>query len=184
VYTLDPERGRIVPHGVPWLAVRPGAGPRHLVFHPSGRFAYLINELDSTILALSYDGGEGTFKEQQVVPTLPEGFSGESACADVQVAPSGAFLYASNRGHDSIVIYRVDQQTGALTCVGHSPTGGKTPRHFGIDPTGRYLLAANQDSDTIVTFRIDQQTGSLLPTGHVTPVPTPVCVKFSLRDGR
>ncbi len=180
VYKLDSERGRLDPHEVPWLAVKPGAGPRHLGFHPSGRFAYLINELDSSVVVLSYDGGSGTFKELQVVPTLPEGFSGESACADVQVAPSGAFLYASNRGHDSIVIYRVDQHTGALTCVGHGPTRGKTPRHFGIDPTGRYLLAANQDSDTIVTFRIDQQTGTLLPTGHVTQVPTPVCVEFRM----
>ena len=178
VYRLDPERGRLEPHDVPWLAVKPGAGPRHLVFHPSGRSAYLINELDSTVLALSYDGGSGTFKELQVVPTLPEGFSGESACADVQVAPSGAFLYASNRGHDSIVIYRIHQRTGRLTYVGHEPTRGKTPRSFGVDPGGRFLLVANQDSDTLVTFRIDPKTGKLLPTEHAMQVPTPVCVKF------
>ncbi len=184
VYRFDPERGRLEAHDAPWIAVKPGAGPRHLAFHPSGRFAYLINELDSTIVTLSYDGARGRLEALHVVPTLPEGFSGESACADVQVAPSGACLYASNRGHDSIVIYRIDQRSGALTCIGHEPTRGKTPRHFGIDPTGRYLLAANQDSDTIVTFRIDPQTGKLLPTGHVTPVPTPVCVKFLLRSGR
>ncbi len=180
VYRLDPDRGKLEPHDTPWLAVKPGAGPRHLAFHPSGRFAYLINELDSTVLALLYDGEWGVFRERQVVQTLPEGFSGESACADVQLAPSGAFAYASNRGHDSIAIFRVDQQTGDLTCVGHAATLGRTPRHFGIDPTGMFLLAANQDSDTIVTFRIDPETGGLVPTGHVTSVPTPVCVKFRL----
>jgi 6-phosphogluconolactonase len=155
-----------------------------MVFHPNNKFAFLINELDSTLAALSYDGREGTFKELQIVSTLPDGFHGESTCADVQVSPSGAFVYGSNRGHDSIVIYKIDQGTGRLTYVGHEPTQGKTPRSFGIDPTGRFMLAANQDTDTIVTFRIKSQTGKLLPTGHVTKVPTPVCVKFLLHHGR
>lgn len=184
VYKFHPERGTLEPNEVPWIKVKPGAGPRHVTFHPSGRFAFLINELDSTLAALSYDGRKGTFKELQIVPTLPEGFQGESTCADVQVSPSGAFVYASNRGHDSIVIYKIDQRTGRLTYVGHEPTQGKTPRSLGIDPTGRFLLAANQDTDTIVTFRIHPQTGKLQPTGHVTQVPTPVCVKFLLRHGR
>ncbi len=184
VYRLDSNRGRLEPHDLPSIAVTPGAGPRHLAIHPSGRFAYLINELDSTIMALSYDGGGGRFEALQVVATLPEGFSGESACADVQVAQSGDFLYASNRGHDSIVIYKIDQRSGRLACIGHEPTRGKTPRHFGIDPAGKYLLAANQDSDTIVAFCIDPQTGKPRPTGYTTPVPTPVCVKFLLRGDR
>ena len=169
------------PNVVPWFKVEPGAGPRHLAFHPTGSIAYLINELDSTVSVLSYDGRSGTFEELQAVPTLPEDFRGESTCADVQVAPSGRFVYGSNRGHDSIVIYRVDPRTGRLTCIGHEPTRGKTPRGFGIDPGGRFLLAANQDSDSIVAFRIDARTGRLEPTGAVTPVPTPVCVKFLLR---
>ena len=114
----------------------------------------------------------------QIVPTLPEGYHGESTCADVQVSPSGAFVYGSNRGHDSIVIYRIHQRTGRLTYVGHEPTRGKTPRSFGVDPNGRFLLAANQDSDTIVSFRIEPKTGKLVPTGHAIQVPTPVCVKF------
>lgn len=180
VYQFDQARGRLEPNAVPWVTMRPGAGPRQVAFHPAGQFAYLINELDSTVVALAYDGRRGTFKELQMVPTLPEGFHGQSTCADVQVSPSGAFVYGSNRGHDSIVIYKVDQQTGRLTYVGHAPTQGRTPRGFGIDPTERFLLAANQDSDTIVTFRIDPQTGTLLPTGHVTQVPTPACVKFLL----
>ena len=178
VYKFHPERGRLEPNEVPWITMKPGAGPRHMAFHPSGKFAYLLNELDCTVAALSYDGVRGTFKELQIVPTLPGGFHGESTCGDVQVSPSGEFVYASNRGHDSIVIYKIDQRTGELTHVGHASTQGKTPRHFGIDPTGKFLLAANQDSDTIVAFHIDPQTGTLLPTGQVTQVPTPVCVKF------
>jgi 6-phosphogluconolactonase len=181
VYRLDPRRGMLEPNAVPWFKVKPGAGPRHLAFHPTGSVAYLINELDSTVTVLSYDGRSGTFEELQVVPTLPEDFRGESTCADVQVAPSGRFVYGSNRGHDSLAIYKVDQRTGRLTCAGHEPTQGRTPRAFGIDPTGRFLLAANQDSDTIVTFRIHPRTGALQPTGHGTQVPTPVCVKFLLR---
>jgi len=182
VYKFDPRRGMLEPNDVPWIKMKPGAGPRHIDFHPGGRFAYLINEFDSTLAALSYDGRKGTFNVLQIVSTLPEGFSGESTCADVQVSPSGAFVYGSNRGHDSIVIYKIDLRTGRLTTVGHVPTQGKTPRSFGIDPTGRYLLAANQDSDTIVTFQVNPKTGILLPTGHVTQVPTPVCVKFHLLD--
>jgi 6-phosphogluconolactonase len=178
VYQFDPERGILEPNKVPWVKMKPGAGPRHVAFHPGGRFAYLINELDSTLASLSYDVRKGTFEVLQVVPTLPEDYRGESTCADVQVPPSGAFVYGSNRGHDSIVIYKIHQRTGRLTYVGHEPTRGKTPRSFGIDPNGRFLLAANQDSDTILTFRIEPRTGKLLPTGHVTPVPTPVCVKF------
>lgn len=183
LYKFDPERGRLEQNEVPWIKMKPGAGPRHMAFHPCGRFAYLVNELNSTVAALSYDGGRGTFTELQIVPTLPEAFRGESTCGDVQVSPSGGFAYASNRGHDSIVIYKIDQHAGRLTYVGHEPTQGKTPRHFGIDPTGTYLLAANQDTDSIVAFRIDPHTGQLQPTGHVTQVPTPVCIKFLLRTG-
>jgi 6-phosphogluconolactonase len=178
IYRFDPKRGKLEPNAVPWIKMKPGAGPRHLSFHPGGRFAYLVNELDSTVAVLSYDGRAGTFEHLQTVPTLPEGFGGESTCADIQVASSGTFVYASNRGHDSIVIYRIDPLAGRLTYVGHEPTQGKTPRSFGIDPTGNFLLAANQDSDSVVSFRIDANSGRLQPTGHVTQVPTPVCVKF------
>ena len=177
-YKFDPKRGMLEPNEVPWVKMKPGAGPRHVAFHRSGKFAFLINELDSTLASLSYDGRKGTFKVLQIVPTLPEGYQGESTCADVQVSPAGAFVYGSNRGHDSIVIYRINQRTGRLTYVGHESTQGKTPRSFGVDPTGRFLLAANQDSDTIVTFRIEPRSGKLLSTGCATHVPTPVCVKF------
>jgi len=177
-YRFDAKRGMLEPNEVPWVKMKPGAGPRHVAFHRSGRFAFLINELDSTLASLSYDGRRGAFKVLQVVPTIPEGYQGESTCSDVQVSPGGAFVYGSNRGHDSIVIYRINQRTGRLTFVGHQSTLGKTPRSFGVDPSGRFLLAANQDSDTVVTFQIEPKTGELLPTGHATHVPTPVCVKF------
>ncbi len=112
------------------------------------------------------------------MPTLPEGFDGASTCADIQMSPSGRFVYASNRGHDSIVVYRIEAGAGRLTYVEHQSSGGRTPRSFGIDPSGAFLIAANQDSDTVVTYRIDQRSGRLTPTGHFTHLPTPVCVKF------
>lgn len=178
VYRYDPQRGMLEANATPWIKMQPGAGPRHVCFHPGGKFAYVVNELDSTVAALSCDARAGTFDYLQSVPTLPAGFAGESTCADIQVSPSGKFVYASNRGHDSIAIYRIDPFAGTLGSVGHEPTQGKTPRSFGIDPTGSFLLAANQDSDTVVTFRIDPDSGMLRSTGQVTQVPTPVCVKF------
>ena len=183
VYTFDRTRGMLEPHAVAWIKVKPGAGPRHVALHPGGKFAFLINELDSTLAALSFNARKGVFRELQVVPTLPAGFQGESTCADVQVAPSGRFVYASNRGHDSLVIYKIDRRTGKLAYVGHQSTQGRTPRQFEIDPTGRFLLVGNQDTDTIVPFRIDLKTGALAPTGQVLQVPTPVCVKFLWRRG-
>src|SRR5262249_6342253 len=158
--------------------VKPGAGPRHFAFHPTGHFAYVINEMQSTVTAFSYDASRGALKELQTVSTLPVDFKGENSTAEVQVHPSAKFLYSSNRGHDSIAIFAVDVAKGTLRLVGHQSTQGKTPRNFGIDPTGRYLLAANQDSGTVVSFRIDLQTGRLSPTGQVVEVPSPVCVKF------
>lgn len=177
-YELDLDRGKLVPNAVPWNQVKAGSGPRHFTFHPNGRLAYLINELNATMIAFAYDATRGTLTELQTVPTLPEGYTGKNWCADVHVAPSGRFLYGSNRVHDSIVIFEIDQDTGRLTFVGHESTQGKTPRNFAIDPTGRFLLAANQDTDTIVVFRIDQDTGKLQATGHVVEVPAPVCVEM------
>jgi 6-phosphogluconolactonase len=177
-YRYDPKRGMLDANAVPWIKMKPGAGPRHVSFHPGGRFAFLVNELDSTVAALSYDAGTGTFEYLQTVATLPQGFAGASTCADIQVHPSGAYVYTSNRGHDSIAIFRIDAGTGTLAYVGHESTRGRTPRSFGIDPTGNFLLAANQDSDTVTTFRIDSGSGKLQYTDQVAPVPTPVCVKF------
>jgi 6-phosphogluconolactonase len=178
IYQFDTKRGMLEPNVVPWIKMKPGAGPRHVALHPGGRFAYVINELNSTVAVLAFDRKTGAFQELQVVPTLPEGFSGRSTGADIHVAPSGGFVYASNRGHDSIAIHRMDRRTGRLTYVDHAAVQGRTPRSFCLDPTGRFVLVANQDSDTVVTFRIDARSGKLQPTGHAAHVPTPVCVKI------
>ena len=176
VYAFDPESGRpLVPGKTPFVKVPPGAGPRHFEFHPGGKFAYLINELASSMTAFRYDAAAGALEELQTVPTVPAGYGGRNTCADVHIAPSGNFIYGSNRGHDSIVIYKIDEATGLLEYAGHESTQGKTPRNFAVEPSGRFLLAANQDSDTIVTFRIDGEAGRL-SRAHVTEVPTPVCV--------
>lgn len=179
IYRFDESLGKLTPNKTPWAKVKPGAGPRHLVFHPNGRFAYVINELDSTINVFTYASAQGALTAVQTISTLPIGFTGANDCADLHVSPSGKFLYGSNRGHDSLVVFAIDGWTGRLQYIQHEPTGGKTPRNFVIDPTGRFLLAANQDSDTIHAFRIDLRTGRLTATGHVAQVPSPVCLKLT-----
>jgi 6-phosphogluconolactonase len=178
IYRFDAEGGKLKPHDQHCFETRPGAGPRHFVFHPSNNYAYLINELDSTIVSLGYDQERGTVKEIQTVSALPASFRENSTCADILVDPSGRFLYGSNRGHDSIAIFLIDSSSGELTPVGHESTRGKTPRNFTIDPSGRFLFAANQDTNSIVCFRIDHRSGSLESSGETTGVPTPVCVKI------
>jgi 6-phosphogluconolactonase len=178
IYKFVSNRGKLEPNDEPWVEVTAGAGPRQLVMHPQGGYAYLINELDSTMTAYRYDRDKGSLREIQTLSTLPENFEGASTCAEVQISPSGKFLYGSNRGHDSIVIYAIDQTNGMLRCIGHESTQGKIPRNFVIDPAGEFLLAANQDTGNIVTFRLDPTSGELMPTGHSVDVPTPICVKF------
>jgi 6-phosphogluconolactonase len=179
VYRFDAEKGTLSANDPPSAAASaPGAGPRHLAFHPSGKWAYVINEMGNTMAAYAYDADKGTLALVQAVPTLPADFKGVSWCAEVQVHPSGKFVYGSNRGHDSIVMFSVDAQTGKLTVLGQEPTQGKHPRNFRIDPTGTYLLVANRDTSNVVVFRIDAATGLLKATGHVVKVPGPNCVKF------
>ena len=178
IYQLMPDKCKLKPAAMPSVAVQGGAGPRHFTFHPSGRFAYLINELNSTITAFTHLKAQGELAEFQTVPALPADFEGTSHTADIHVHPTGNFLYGSNRGHNSIVCYAIDPETGRLTYVAHESTQGRTPRNFAIDSSGSYLLAANQDTDSIVIFHINQQTGVLTPTGHIVDVPTPVCIKM------
>ncbi|MBK8033191.1 MAG: lactonase family protein [Chloroflexi bacterium] len=176
-YQLDHQYGRLIPHGTTQLEA--GMGARHMVFHPNGQSAYVIGEWNSTITALIVNAETGGLMPLHSVPTLPEGVSAETSYgSDIQIHPSGKFLYGGNRGHDSLVICAVEEGTGRLTVIGHQSTGGNFPRNFVIDPTGMYLLVGNQNSDTIVSFRIDQQTGLLEPTGQVANVPAPVCLKF------
>ena len=136
------------------------------------------NELASTITGFERDPESGALTEIQTIGTLPPGFSGLNTTAHILVHPNGRFLYVSNRGHDSIAIFAVDDETGRLTSVGHQSTGGRTPRNFEIDPSGTFLLAENQNSDSVVTFHIDVESGLLAPTGNVTRIPMPVCIKF------
>ena len=179
IYRLDAEHGGLTPNPEqPSVAVEAGAGPRQLALSPNGRFAYLICELNSTMIAYAFDPERGTLSALQTVSTLPEGFSGDSTCAEVEVAPSGRFLYGSNRGHDSIAIFALDPERGTMTPVGHESTRGRTPRNFTLSPKGDFLVAANQDSNSVVMFRVDPETGTLEATGSVIEAGTPICVKF------
>jgi 6-phosphogluconolactonase len=178
IYRFNATTGKITPGKQPWASLAPGAGPRHLTFHPSGSYVYVINELDSTLTALKYNDLNGTLSAIDTVSTLPTDFSGENYCADVHVSPSGKFLYGSNRGHNSIVVFAIDRRTGGLKQLEHVSTEGNWPRNFTIDPTGKFLLVANQRSDNVVTFRIDASTGRLERSGQIEDIPVPVCLKF------
>lgn len=177
-YRFDANAGTLTPHDPAFVPATPGAGPRHLVFRPDGRFAYVVNEMHSTATAYAYDASAGTMKELQTISTLPAGFEGRNSGAEIAVHPSGRWLYSSNRGHDSVAIFSIDQARGTLTFVDTQSTGGRTPRHFAIDPAGERLVMANQQSDTLQAVRIDRATGRLTPSGPLVPVPTPVFVKF------
>jgi 6-phosphogluconolactonase (cycloisomerase 2 family) len=178
VYRLDAQRGTLVEGTPPSVASRSGAAPRHADFHPTRPWAYVINELDSTMTTYQFEPDKGVLKPIQVITTLPPSYTGNNSTAEVWVAPSGRFVYGSNRGHDSIVIFAIDQATGELTPVGWESTQGRTPRFFGLDPSGSYLYAANQNSDTVVIFRVDQATGRLSATKEVVKVVSPSTIVF------
>jgi 6-phosphogluconolactonase len=179
IFRFDARNGKLLPGEPPWVQIKPGAGPRHLAFHPSGKYVFVLNELQSTVTAFTRDPEKGSLKELQTLTTLPKDFTGTNTSADIHVSPDGRFLYCSNRGHDSITILAIDPRRGVLTTVGHESTRGRTPRNFAIDPTGDFLLVANQKSDNIVVFRVDKKTGRLSSTGQVAQVPSPVCLKFT-----
>ena len=180
VYQLDAAAAKLTTNNPPFAVVAHGAGPRHLTFHPSGKFVYVINEMALTVTTFSYDASRGALFEEQTVSTLPAGYTAtqRDSCAEIAVHPNGRFVYGSNRGHDTIAAFAVDASTGKLTLIQNEPTQGKTPRHFAIDPTGRWLLAENQNSDSIVVFAIDPASGKLQPAGQSLNVPSPVCAVF------
>lgn len=178
IYKFDKSKGTLKPNNPPFAKLDAGAGPRHSALNPSGKFAYVISEMASTVTAFSIDLKAGALNRLQTISTLPEDFKGENDDAEIEVHPSGKFLYASNRGHDSITVFAIEPTKGTLTLVEHAPTQGKTPRNFAIDPTGKLLFAENQQSDNIVVFRVDENTGKLTATGKVLEVGQPVCVKF------
>jgi 6-phosphogluconolactonase len=178
VYKFDPAKGSLIANEPAFASVKSGAGPRHLAFHPRGEFAYVNNEMNSTLTVFKFDKKRGTLEELQTVSTLPPDFKGNNSTAEIEVHPSGKFVYVSNRGHDSLAGYTIDEKTGKVTSVEHTSTQGKTPRNFAIDPAGKFLLAENQGSHSIVVFRIDSKTGRLQATGEKAEVGSPVCVKF------
>jgi len=177
IYKVDPAKGTLTANDSAFTRTPEGGGPRHFAFHPSGRYAYNCNEMKSSVTAYAYDASKGALTEIQTISTLPEPVDRNST-AEIQVHPSGKFLYCSNRGHDSLAIFTIDEKTGKLTAAGHQKTLGRTPRNFGIDPTGTYVIACNQGTDNVAVFKVDQSTGKLTPVGEPISVPMPVCVKF------
>jgi len=179
IHQLDNSKGTITANNPPFAQMKPGAGPRHFTFHPSGKFAYVINELNGAVTAFSCDSASGALTEIQTITTLPEGFKGVNTSAEIRAHPNGKFLYGSNRGDfNSIVVYRIDPDKGTLTFVEHETAGINIPRNFNIDPTGAYCVVGNQGNNTVVVFRIDPATGKLEPTGQKLNLESPVCVRF------
>jgi 6-phosphogluconolactonase len=180
-WTLNTSSGKLLPNSnLPYEQVASGSGPRHMSFHPSGKFVYVLDEMVSSITAFTYDQAAGTFIWLQTVSTLPADFTGHSSTAEIIVHSSGKWVYASNRGHNTIATFRIDQATGKLKVINWTSTQGSIPRGFNIDPSGRLMLVGNQNSDTIVAFRINQNSGRLHPTGAITSTPVPVSIAFGM----
>jgi 6-phosphogluconolactonase len=177
-YHIDAAKG-LIQNDPPFVKVAPGSGPRHVVFRGDSRFAYVEDEMGATVTVFSYNDVKGTMQQVQVISTLPAGYTGTKSGAEIALHPSSKFLYTSNRGHDSIAMFKVDEDKGTLTFAGTVPTGGKTPRNFAIYPGGDSLLAANQDSNNMVLFKIDRQTGALTPTGDKYEIGSPVSIVFA-----
>ena len=178
VYKFSASKGSLVPNQPAVVQLKPGAGVRHFAFHPNARFGYAVNEMQSSVVSFAYDHVRGTLHELQTISILPKDFTGKNDAAEIQIHPSGKFLYASNRGHDSIAVFSIDPAKGTLTAVEYVPTQGKAPRYFAVDPTGSRLFVANQNSGTIVIFRIDPTSGRLTSTGQVLQIASPVCLRF------
>lgn len=180
VFRLDPATGKLTAIDSPALG-RDGSGPRHIGFHPGGTLAYVINELDSTVTAMRFDPASGALTPFQIVSSLPDSFVGNSRGAEIEVSADGRFVYASNRGHDSLAVFAVDPANGRLSPVEWRASGGKTPRFFAISPDGRFVFAANEESDTIAPFAVGRETGRLSPAGERIKVGSPVCIVFRAR---
>jgi 6-phosphogluconolactonase len=178
IFKFDAGHGQLTPNDPPFVQVKPGAGPRHMVFHPNGKFAYLINEIDSTLSTFAYDKKNGALKELQTISSLPKTYKGPNKAAEIGIAPSGKFLLASNRGNDSVALFAIDSGKGTLNWVEEQNTGGKTPRHFGIQPSGKHLVICNQDSNTVLVCGIDPANGRLKPSGVFADAPSPACAVF------
>jgi 6-phosphogluconolactonase len=177
-YRVDMAKSTFTPNDPPFVSVGAGLGPRHMLFGRRGKFAYAICEMGSSVVVFSYDAAKGSLTPVQTISTLPADFKGIDNSSEIDIDPAGRFLYASNRGHDSITVFAIDANKGTLTKVQVAPSLGKIPRNFALDPSGRYLLAGNQLSDELVLFAVDQTTGELKPTGQVLEIQKPVCILF------
>lgn len=176
IYKLDLDHNKMIFHHE--IVAEPGAGPRHFTFDPSDTYGYVINELNATVTVYAFDREAGTLSPIQTISTLPASYEGDNACADIHMSPDGKFLYGSNRGHDSIVVYRINEADGTLTLVEHVSTQGNHPRNFAVSPDGQFVLVANRDTNNIVTFKRDPDSGTLTATGEQLTVSRPVCIKF------
>jgi 6-phosphogluconolactonase len=177
-YRFSPDRGDLTRLEDGGAVVTPGAGPRHIALDASARHLYTINEINSTVTMFDWNAATASGTLRQTVSTLPDDAKVESTTAEIEIHPSGRFLYGSNRGHDSIAVFAIDTSSGRLTRTAIVSTRGKEPRHFSLDPSGRWLIAANQNSDSLAVFRVDQETGGLAPVGDLVHAATPVCVLF------
>jgi 6-phosphogluconolactonase len=178
VYRFDEKTGKISPNDPAFVIVPPGSGARHVKFHPNGHWVYLITEMGSTVIGYDWDTAKGTLTEFQNISTLPADFKDANACAELEVHPNGKFLYGTNRGHDSLAMFAIDQTNGHLTAIGHVPSGGKTPRNFAFDPTAKWIVCTNHGSNNAVVFRVDGETGKLTQQGEPISVPSPFCERF------
>ena len=183
IYRLDPDQGMLTPGEQPFARTCPGGGPRHFTFHPSGKFAYVINEMGNSVTMFRYDGERGMLTEQQTLSTIPDDFEETTHCADVKITPCGRFLYGTNRGHDSIAVYAIDEESGRLSLVGIEPSLGEGPQNLAITPDGTLLLVANMVGGNVVAFRIDAETGKLSATGEQVELPSPSCIMLAPRAG-
>lgn len=177
-YKFDPATSEITPSETADFKSPPGSGPRHMAFSPDEKNAYIIHELLNTVSVASFNKNSGALTEVQTIPTLPEGFDGMNTTAEIEVHPNGNFVYGSNRGHDSIVVYKRDPEAGKLSFLQHVPCGGKVPRHFKIDPSGKWLICGHQDSNTISVLSLDPETGKLGEPQSTVKAPKPICILF------
>lgn len=178
VYRFNDGDGTLAPADKPFVSLPKGSGPRHVVFHPGGKWAYVCNETANSVTVFSWDGGSGAIATLQTISTLPAGFRSTSYTAEIEIHPNGRFLYVSNRGHDSIASFAIDPASGRLTALGHTPTRGKLPRNFTIDPSGRWMVVTNHGTGNAVVLRIDPESGSLTPQGNPVAAPDPYGVRF------
>jgi 6-phosphogluconolactonase len=178
VYKYNKNTGTLTPNDPPFAQITAGAGPRHFAFHPNRRFVYLLTEMGNTVITYAWDGAKGILSELQTSSTLPADFNGNSNCAEILVHPNGKFLYASNRGDDSIAVFAIDSSTGKISLVEHIPTQGNSPRNFEFDPTGKWLIVTNHKSNNAVVFSVNEETGHLTPNGQKQDIDSPFCVRF------